>query len=170
MTTHGESFHILIMMRHNRSWILFWVCKIQPVMIFFCVLFFRRRSTNVSLARCIRPSVASVCPTSARETTPSEWEPRHWPATAPGRTRWISTWPNVRHAPSYVIKLHRSFPLYFYTSFLMGQKWYQVFVRPNRIWKRPLRYDLRPHHHHPRHLPPSHIACGPQQEEVCVPV
>lgn len=56
----------------------------------------RRRSTSASQVRCIRPSAASVWPTSARETTRSGFEPRRWPATARGPSLWISTWPNVR--------------------------------------------------------------------------
>lgn len=43
-------------------------------------------------------------------------------------------------------------------------------VWPNRIWKRPLRYDLCSSLHHLPHLPFSHNAGGLQQEKVCVSV
>lgn len=58
--------------------------------------FLRARSTNASLGRRIRRSVASVSTTSARETTRCESEPSRWLETAPGRTLWTSTWLKVR--------------------------------------------------------------------------
>lgn len=51
---------------------------------------------NVFLGRRIGPSVASVSPTSAQETTRCESEPYRWLEMARGRTSWTCMWLNVR--------------------------------------------------------------------------